>query len=131
MTRRSAFKIALIVAIGAAYALSATVAKPLVVLADRARRLGEGDFTVSATHSRIGEIQDVSIAFNKLTDELRARLNELERERDGMETLIDCMAEGVVALTEDGRLLRTNRTARALLDMPEVTSGAPGTTSTR
>jgi signal transduction histidine kinase len=117
--------LALLAAIVAAYALSATVARPLVVLADRARRLAEGDFTVTAPHVRIGEIQDVSNAFNKLTDELRARLNDLERERDGMETLIDCMAEGVVALSEDGRLLRTNRTARALLDMPDGPSGAP------
>ncbi|MGE0160544.1 MAG: ATP-binding protein [Gemmatimonadales bacterium] len=117
--------LALVVAIGAAYALSATVARPLVVLADRARRLAEGDFTVTAPYVRIGEIQEVSVAFNKLTDELRARLNDLEHERDSMETLIDCMAEGVVALSEDGRLLRTNRTARALLDMPESPGGAP------
>jgi signal transduction histidine kinase len=117
--------LALVIAIGAAYALSATVARPLVTLADRARRLAEGDFTVIAPHVRIGEIHDVSVAFNKLTDELRARLDDLERERDGMETLIDCMAEGVVALTEDGRLLRTNRMARALLDMPEGPNGAP------
>jgi two-component system phosphate regulon sensor histidine kinase PhoR len=116
--------LALAVAIGAAYALSATVARPLMVLADRARRLAEGDFTVTAPHVRIAEIQDVSVAFNKLTDELRARLNDLEHERDGMETLIDCMAEGVVALSEDGRLLRTNRTARALLDMPDGQGGS-------
>jgi two-component system phosphate regulon sensor histidine kinase PhoR len=116
--------LALAVAIGAAYALSATVARPLVVLADRARRLAAGDFTVTAPHVRIGEIQEVSMAFNKLTDELRARLSDLEHERDGMETLIDCMAEGVVALSEDGRVLRTNRTARALLDMPDGQGGS-------
>jgi signal transduction histidine kinase len=117
--------LALVVAIAAAYALSATVARPLVVLADRARRLAKGDFNATAPHFRIEEIQEVSAAFNKLTDELRARLDDLEYERDGMETLIDCMAEGVVALSEDGRLLRTNRTARALLDMPDGPTGAP------
>lgn len=110
---------AMLVALVAAYALSVMLARPLVGLADRTRRLAEGDFASTVPLGRIEEVQDVAVAFNRLTEELRDRLSELGRERDGMETLIDCMAEGVVALTEDGRLLRTNRTARALLDIPE------------
>jgi signal transduction histidine kinase len=110
---------AMLLGVLAAYMLSVGVSRPLVELADQARKLGAGDFRVSMPKSRVAELHDVSAAFSRVTDELRARLADLGRERDGMETLIDCMAEGVVALTEDGRLLRSNRTARAMLDLPE------------
>jgi signal transduction histidine kinase len=117
--------LAMVLALVAAYGVSVAFARPLVALADRARRLTEGDFTSTVPYSRVAELQDVAIAFNRLTDELRARLSELGRERDGMQTLIDCMAEGVVALTDDARLLRTNRSARALLDIPDGPRFAP------
>lgn len=110
---------AMLLALLAAYALSVAFAHPLVALADRARRLSDGDFTSRVPRARVAELDDLSVAFNRLTEELRHRIFELGAERDSMQALIDCMAEGVVALTEDGRVLRTNRTARALLDIPE------------
>jgi signal transduction histidine kinase len=116
---------AMLLALLAAYALSLAFARPLVDLADRARRLAEGDFTGSVPHARIAELEDLAVAFNRLTEELKERLSELGRERDGMQALIDCMAEGVIALSEDGRMLRTNRTARTLLDIPEGPRLAP------
>ena len=117
--------LAMLLALVAAYGLSVALARPLVVLADRARRLREGDFGATVPHAKVVELQDVAVAFNRLTEELQARLSELGRERDEMQTLIDCMAEGVVALTEDARLLRTNRTAKALLRLPDAPSFAP------
>jgi signal transduction histidine kinase len=117
--------LAMLMALVAAYGLSVALARPLVVLADRARRLREGDFTVTVPRARVTELQDLSVAFNRLTEELKARLSELGRERDEMQALIDCMAEGVVALTDDARLLRTNRTARALLGLPDSPAFAP------
>ena len=116
---------AMLLALLAAYGLSVVFARPLVALADRARRLTEGDFTSPVPHARVAELEDLSVAFNRLTEELQQRLGELGRERDGMQALIDTMAEGVVALTEDGRVVRTNRTARALLDIPETPQLAP------
>jgi signal transduction histidine kinase len=115
----------MLLALIAAYGLSVALARPLVILADRARRLREGDFGATVPHAKVVELEDVAVAFNRLTDELRARLSELGRERDEMQTLIDCMAEGVVALTEDARLLRTNRTARAMLRLPDAPPFAP------
>ena len=112
--------VAMVIALIAALVLSVAFAQPLVVLADRARRLADGDFSARVPLGRVAELQDVSVAFNRLTDELETRLSELSRERDEMQTLIDCMAEGVVALTEDARLLRTNRAARRLLDLPDA-----------
>jgi two-component system phosphate regulon sensor histidine kinase PhoR len=117
--------LAMVVALLAAYALSLAYARPLVALADRARRLADGDFASVVPHARVAELEDLAVAFNRLTEELRGRLAELGAERDGMQALIDCMAEGVVALTEDGRMLRTNRTARALLGIPDGPGLAP------
>ena len=109
-----------------AYLLSLALAQPLVVLADRARGLAAGDFTRRAPRNvQVAELDELGAAFNRLTDELRARLSELGRERDEMQALIDAMAEGVIALTEDARILRTNRAARALLHLPEAAAFAP------
>jgi two-component system phosphate regulon sensor histidine kinase PhoR len=42
-----------------------------------------------------------------------------------MQALIDAMAEGVIALTDDARILRTNRAGRALLHLPQESWFAP------
>jgi two-component system phosphate regulon sensor histidine kinase PhoR len=117
--------LAMALALAAAYGLSVVLARPLVVLSDRARRLREGDFTVTVPGASVTELEDLSVAFNRLTEELRTRLSELGRERDETETLIDCMAEGVIALTADARILRTNRAARSLLRLPDAPAHAP------
>lgn len=117
--------LAMTLALVVAYALSRALARPLVTLADRARRLADGDLESRMPGARVTELQDVATAFNRLAEELRLHLTELGRERDEMETLIDCMAEGVIALTEDARVLRTNRSARALLRLPSVPQLAP------
>lgn len=117
--------LAMMVALVAAYLLTLVFARPLVQLAERARQLARGDFSGRVRPGAVSELRDVAVAFNRLSDELQARLTDLAAERDEMQTLIDCMAEGVVALTEDGRVLRTNRTARALLHLPDGTAQVP------
>ncbi|MEX0837485.1 MAG: ATP-binding protein [Gemmatimonadota bacterium] len=117
--------LAMVVALIAAYLLSRVFARPLVALSDRARKLAQGDFTGRVPPGPVSELRDVAVAFNRLSDELSARLGELAEERDEMQVLIDCMAEGVIALTEDGRLLRANRTARALLHLPDDLTAQP------
>lgn len=118
--------LAMLLALAVAYWLSVALARPLVRLANQARELTAGNFSVRAPRrGGVAEVEDLALAFNRLTDELQARLSELGRERDEMQALIDCMAEGVVALTDDARLLRTNRAARALLRLPEAPPYAP------
>ncbi len=117
---------AMIVSLLVAYFLSRFLARPLVTLADRAALLAQGDFTRRVPRgARVRELDELALAFNRLTDELQARLQELGRERDEMQALIDCMAEGVVALTDDARILRTNRAARELLGFAEPPLFAP------
>lgn len=103
----------------AAYWLSLVLARPTVVLAERARQLARGDFAARPPLGQgVAELADLSAAFSRLAEELRGRLSDLGRERDEMEALIDTMAEGVVALNAEARVLRVNRAARTLLDFP-------------
>lgn len=112
--------VATALALLAAYWLSVVLSRPLVVLAEQARRFAEGDFSERApTDHAVAELADLASAFNSLTEQLQARLSELGRDRDEMGALIDTMAEGVVALTDDARVIRVNHAAREVLDLPE------------
>lgn len=127
-TRAVAFSglAAMALALIVAYLVSRALTRPLVVLSDRAQRLAQGDLSSRAPRStRVHELDEVALAFNRLADELQARLSELGRERDEMQALIDCMAEGVVALTDDARILRTNRSAREILGLPDLPLYSP------
>jgi two-component system phosphate regulon sensor histidine kinase PhoR len=117
---------ALVLAGVVAYLLSRAFTRPMRTLADKAGLLAAGDLSSRAPRSfRVAELDDLSAAFNSLADELQARLAELGRERDEMQALIDCMAEGVIALTDDARILRTNRAARELLQVPDPIPFSP------
>jgi two-component system phosphate regulon sensor histidine kinase PhoR len=117
---------AMLIALIVAYWISRGMARPLVALSERAALLAQGDFSQKVPRrSRVAELDELAAAFNRLTDELNARLDELAREKDEMQALIDCMAEGVVALTDDARILRTNRAARALLEFSDPPMFAP------
>jgi two-component system phosphate regulon sensor histidine kinase PhoR len=109
-----------------AWVFAGAVSHPLMRLAGLARKLTDGAFDERAPESLgVTELDELGRAFNRLTGELQQRLDELSVERDGMQALIDCMAEGVIALTEDARVSRVNRAARALLGLEEVEPHAP------
>lgn len=119
--------VATVLALLVAYWLSVVLARPLVSLSERARQLARGDFSARAPlgHS-VAELSELSNAFNRLSEQLQARLSELGRDRDQMSALIDTMAEGVIALTDDARVVRVNRAARLLLGFPpEIPPFAP------
>lgn len=117
---------AAVLALLLAYLLSRSLARPVAALADRARSLAGGDLSERAPRrTRLVELDELAGAFNRLAAELRTRLGELRQQRDRMGTLIESMAEGVLALTADARILRTNRAARELLELPDPAEFAP------
>ncbi len=71
------------------------------------------------------EFDDIARALRRMSEEMGDNLTELSRERDEMQGLIDSIAEGVVALTEDARVLRINRAAAELLEAGPATAFAP------
>jgi two-component system phosphate regulon sensor histidine kinase PhoR len=106
--------------------LASRLEGPLSLLNAGVRRLSDGELdTRISSGSGIADVDRTSVAFNRLASELRDRVQELERERDEMETLINSIDEGILALTEDARVLRTNEALLSLLGIPRPVPFAP------
>jgi len=118
--------LAMMAALMIAYFVSGALSRPLERFVSLAGHLAGGAFDGRApSDSGVPELDELATALNRLTEELETRLSELSQERDGVQALIDCMAEGVVALTDDARVFRTNRAARALLNLQSFEEGTP------
>ncbi len=100
--------------------------RPIQTVARRARGLSAGNFSRRIPMGiRPRELRELAGTFNRMTEELAARYRALEAERNEMQTLIDCMGEAVIALTEDARILTANQAAIDLLDFPSPVNFAP------
>lgn len=71
------------------------------------------------------ELRSLGGGLHRLVDEVQGRLREVLRDRDELLVLVEAIAEGVVALTEDARVLRMNRAAIRLLDVVDPAPFAP------
>jgi len=89
-------------------------------------RAGSGELDgFPAPEELAPEFAGLGSTLQRMGEEVRDRMRELLRERDELLTLVDAIAEGVVALTDDARVLRMNRAAVELLEVPRPAPFAP------
>jgi len=104
-----------ILAAGAlAWLLSQEVAKPLVQLGDAARAIADGR-RPAFPDSRVPEVAQHIVALRDMHEQLDQRFTDLVREREETATLIETMADGVVAADARGTIVTLNSAARRLL----------------
>lgn len=98
----------------------------LTDLTGRVRSMSQGEFAGRPSRSEYPpDLGEMAGALHDLAEQLEDRFTELGGERDEMQALIDSIAEGVIALTDDARVLRMNPAAAALLDIPQPPLFAP------
>ncbi len=97
-----------------AWLLSRGVAKPLIQLADAAHAIADGRTPVFPD-SAVPEVAQHIVALRAMHQQLDQRFAELRREREETATLIETMADGVVAADAGGGLVTLNHAARRLL----------------
>jgi two-component system phosphate regulon sensor histidine kinase PhoR len=106
--------------------LALRMSRPLGRLAMGTRRLADGRLEERVEpDSGFAEIDRVSVSFNRLARELQARLAELSGEAADIQSLLNSIDEGIIALTDDARVQRINRAARFLLGLPEPIPFSP------
>ncbi len=112
--------------------LTNRILRPLSVLGQTARRLGEGDMEVRAKVSRQDEIGTLARDFNLMADRLaqyrHSSLGELLQAQQQAQAAIDSLPDPVLIFDLDGHLLSTNRAAERILHVTvEESSGEPMT----
>jgi two-component system phosphate regulon sensor histidine kinase PhoR len=93
---------------------SREVARPLVELAGAARAIAAGQ-SPRFPQSRAPEVAQHILALRAMHEELDLRFAELRREREETATLIETMADGVLAADARGGIVTLNTAARRLL----------------
>jgi NtrC-family two-component system sensor histidine kinase KinB len=110
---------ALLLGLLASGSLVAAALRPVAVLGQAVRRLGEGDLGTRVRVDDSGEIGQLARDFNAMADSLRtyqeSSLGELLQAQASAQAAIDSLPDAVLVFGADGKLLNANRIAEALL----------------
>lgn len=94
--------------------VSRGIAKPLEQLRVGAQAFARGRLEGRLSSSSVLEIDALSRALNDMAGQLAERIDLLTRQRDQQNALLACMVEGVIAVDEEKRIIRVNRSAGEL-----------------
>ncbi|MGE5631504.1 MAG: two-component system histidine kinase PnpS [Caulobacteraceae bacterium] len=88
--------------------LSKTFTGPIKEVTSKAERLAKGDFgQVIAVKSR-DEVGQLTEMFNYLTVRLKSTLDEMNREKSKVETILTHMTDGIIAVDMAGAIIHAN-----------------------
>jgi two-component system phosphate regulon sensor histidine kinase PhoR len=73
--------------------------------------------------SPFAEVHGTLWAVDQLRKDYTEQLNDAARERQELETLVDAVSEGILHVAPDGRLVKANPAAVAMLALPRTASG--------
>ena len=95
-------------------------------LLGRARQIAGAETAITgARRGMPAELEALGAAIHLAAEEVANRTADLEGERDELQEIIDSIAEGVIALTLDARVLRMNPAAAEMLDVTRPPVLAP------
>ncbi len=103
-----AFGSAFLIAVGLSIWLTKSLTKPILDMAAAARQLASGDRTVHIRTSSRDEVGLLADTLNRMTDELKSKIDELSEDRSQLLAMLTSMVEGVMVLDYRGYVLQVN-----------------------
>ncbi|HEX4803230.1 MAG TPA: HAMP domain-containing protein, partial [Myxococcaceae bacterium] len=109
--------------------LTARALRPVSILSQAVRRLGQGDLDVRARVDEGGEIGQLAADFNAMADRLKgyreSSLGELLQAQQASQAAIDSLPDPVIVFGADGKILNVNQSAEAMLGLSLGAAGDP------
>lgn len=93
---------------------SHVISTPVRELYRASKRIAGGDFSVRVKLQGADEIRELAGSFNDMAEKLEKSFFELSKGKEELEGIISSMAEELLVVDEDGRIVLANRSARTL-----------------
>lgn len=106
--------IGLLIAILLSFFLARAISMPLSRLTEVVQRVAKGDFKDKISVHSADEIGVLTENFNTMSRMLEENLDEINGEREKLETVLSCLKDAVITFGKDGRPLQINRAATDL-----------------
>lgn len=91
---------------------------PIARLIDSAPKIAAGE-SLRLENSKKTNVDDLTGAFNLMTNELRENLKEVNRQKRQIETILLHMTDGIIAFDIEGSIMHINPAATELLNLTE------------
>lgn len=98
-----------------AYLLSKTITSPIISVMNKAEKIAEGEFGQQLDVKSEDEIGNLTKTFNYMANELKNTLSEISSEKNKVVTILNYMADGVLAYDLKGSVIHVNPAARKYL----------------
>lgn len=111
------FLLSLILSTIVGFLLARTITIPIKNLAQKAKKIAEGDFEEKIEETSQDEIGQLTKDFNYMAKELKNTLNDISSEKSKVETILNYMADGVMAFDKQGNIIHINPAAQKMINM--------------
>ena len=109
-----------IISILIGYYVIKTLVTPMKRLIKSAEKVATREnLKVDLPIQELGEVEDLENAFNMMTNQLKQKLSEVNRQKKQIETILLHMTDGIIAFDMEGKIIHINPAAKILLKLDE------------
>lgn len=109
-----AMLIGVLIAVLLSFFLAKSISAPLQTMTYGTQLVASGEFSHEIEVRSADEIGVLAENFNYMRERLRNTLEEVDGEREKLDTMLSCMRDAVLAFTHDGKVLHQNASAAEL-----------------
>ena len=111
--------VALLVTVVLGFFIARSITVPINELREKAEKMADGDFSQEVSVKSDDEIGRLAEMFNLLREKLDHTLSEISNEKSKLETIVKYMADGLLAIDMNRRIILANPAAMVMLSITQ------------
>ncbi len=112
----SSFAAGLLIILAVGAYLSFRITRPVLKLKEAARELAAGNYEAVIPVASSDEVGELAGAFNDMSKKIGSTVEAIREEKEKLNSVLESMGEGVIALDGVDRTIAINKAAEAVLD---------------